>query len=68
MALEISDETRSLLNFVAENSSIFESALALITQNGNLADLEVKKLICIVVSQISNAQSELSYGKLCCIK
>ena len=54
LAVDSSNENRKLLKDIADNSSILESAHALITQNTEL-DLEVRSLICKVVSQVSFA-------------
>ena len=54
LAVDSSDANRKLLKDIADNSSILESAHALITQNTEL-DLEVRSLICKVVSQVSFA-------------
>ena len=54
LAVDSSDTNRKLLKDIADNSSILESAHALISQNTEL-DLEVRSLICKVVSQVSFA-------------
>ena len=54
LAVDSSDANRKLLKDIADNSNILESAHALITQNTEL-DLEVRSLICKVVSQVSFA-------------
>ena len=54
LAVDSSNENRKLLKDIADNSNILESAYALISQNTEL-DLEVRSLICKVVSQVSFA-------------
>lgn len=49
LAVDSSEANRKLLKYIADNSSILESAHALISQNTEL-DLEVRSLICTVVS------------------
>ena len=54
LAVDSSNANRKLLKDIADNSNILESAYALISQNTEL-DLEVRSLICKVVSQVSFA-------------
>lgn len=54
LAVDSSNENRKLLKDIADNSDILESAYALISQNTEL-DLEIRSLICKVVSQVSFA-------------